>query len=421
MIRVLVNAYSCSPDMGSEPGMAWNWCVNLAKHCELHIITEGEFREKIEVALPTLPQRENLHFYYNPIPEQVRDMCRNQGDWRFYYYYRKWQKRTLCLARNIMREHKIDLIHQLNMVGFREPGYLWEITDIPLVWGPIAGIQHIPFSYLHKLKLRFATFFLLKNTISKLQLRFDSRVRAMIKRAEEIIVATPEMQRALLKYHDRESVLINETACADTGADTGACVEAGLQPTLKSDSATFNIIWVGKFDARKQLDLALETIQKVKYLDIRFHIVGTGATPETTQYYHHYAQRLGIAHLCVWHGQIPHQQVLEHMREADLFFFTSISEATSTVVMEAIQSRLPVLCFNTCGFGPIVTPEIGIRIALRSPEQAVVEFAEKIAYLYHNRAVLERMSKNTETKQKELGWEYKTAQVIGLYKQLFKC
>ena len=41
MLSILINAYACSPNMGSEPGMAWNWCVNLANHCELHIITEG--------------------------------------------------------------------------------------------------------------------------------------------------------------------------------------------------------------------------------------------------------------------------------------------------------------------------------------------------------------------------------------------
>lgn len=50
-LSILINAYACSPNMGSEPGMAWNWCVNLAKYCELHIITEGEFRDKIEAIL----------------------------------------------------------------------------------------------------------------------------------------------------------------------------------------------------------------------------------------------------------------------------------------------------------------------------------------------------------------------------------
>ena len=48
MLKILINAYACSPGMGSEPGMAWNWVSNLAKFCELFIITEGEFGNKIE-------------------------------------------------------------------------------------------------------------------------------------------------------------------------------------------------------------------------------------------------------------------------------------------------------------------------------------------------------------------------------------
>ena len=80
MLKILVNAYACSPEMGSEPGMGWNWCSHIARHCELHIITEGEFREKIERVLPTLPEGKNMHFYYLPVEEKVRRMCWNQGD-----------------------------------------------------------------------------------------------------------------------------------------------------------------------------------------------------------------------------------------------------------------------------------------------------------------------------------------------------
>ena len=31
MLNVLVNAYAVSPAWGSEPGMGWNWVVNLAQ------------------------------------------------------------------------------------------------------------------------------------------------------------------------------------------------------------------------------------------------------------------------------------------------------------------------------------------------------------------------------------------------------
>lgn len=113
MLSILINAYACSPNMGSEPGMAWNWCINLARHCELYIITEGEFRDKIEAALPTLPQGKHMHFYYNPVSEEVRKMCWNQGDWRFYKHYKKWQWKTYEMAQEIIVKQHIDIVHQL--------------------------------------------------------------------------------------------------------------------------------------------------------------------------------------------------------------------------------------------------------------------------------------------------------------------
>lgn len=42
MLNVLVNAYAVSPAWGSEPGMGWNWVVNLAQYCNVFVITEGE-------------------------------------------------------------------------------------------------------------------------------------------------------------------------------------------------------------------------------------------------------------------------------------------------------------------------------------------------------------------------------------------
>ena len=146
-MKILINAYACSPGMGSEPGMAWNWVSNLAKFCELYIITEGEFRDRIEEVVPTLEQGKNMHFYYNPVSEEIRKMCWNQGDWRFYKYYREWQWKTYLLAKDICKEEKIDVSHQLNMIGFREPGYLWKLSQengVPFVWGAVDAKDKFP-------------------------------------------------------------------------------------------------------------------------------------------------------------------------------------------------------------------------------------------------------------------------------------
>lgn len=406
MLSIIINAYACSPNMGSEPGMAWNWCINLAQYCELHIITEGEFRDKIEQVLPSLPQGKNMHFYYNPLSDKIRRMCWNQGDWRFYYYYKKWQKETLKIAEKIIQQTHIDIIHQLNMVGFREPGYLWKIEK-PLIWGPIAGIGSIPYSFLKGGGMKYTAFFLLKNFITKLQLRYSPRVKQIIKKAHYVITATPEAQAAIQNAYNIKTLLINETGCftKQEVIDT------------KKDNETFDILWVGRFIYTKQLKLALETIAQLKSLKgIRFHIVGQAFTDEETQAYHQYADSLGISDLCKWYNFIPNKEVHLLMQKCHLFFFTSIFEATSTVILEAITNHLPIVCFDRCGFGPIVSKEIGIKIPLTIPKQAISDFAKKITYLYQNREILQALSEGCKDKQKELSWENKAKQMIELYK-----
>ena len=88
-LNVLINAYAVSPAWGSEPGMGWNWVSNLARYCNLYVITEGEWKKEIDIALESHPFKDNLHFYYLPVSDNVRMKCWNQVDWRFYFYYRK--------------------------------------------------------------------------------------------------------------------------------------------------------------------------------------------------------------------------------------------------------------------------------------------------------------------------------------------
>ena len=75
-------------------------------------------------------------------------MCWNQGDWRFYKHYHAWQYRTYEIALGIIKIYHIDIVHQLNMIGFREPGYLWKIEGIPFVWGPVDAKEKFPIAYL---------------------------------------------------------------------------------------------------------------------------------------------------------------------------------------------------------------------------------------------------------------------------------
>lgn len=402
MLSILINAYACSPNMGSEPGMAWNWCVNLANYCELHIITEGEFRDKIEAIVPTLPQGRNMHFYYNPVLEEVRRMCWNQGDWRFYKHYRVWQYRTYEIALDIMTAHHIDIVHQLNMIGFREPGYLWNIKKVPLVWGPVDAKEKFPVAYLQGAGLKQQLFMRLKNFLTGLQLKYSLRVRNAAKCASVVVSASSESQKSFKKYFDIDSPLLNETGCYPQMYD--------LKNKLQKKE--LDLLWVGKLDFRKQLALAIRTVAQMNNSSVKLHIVGGG----DASFYQQLAESLGIASQCVWHGSVMHDEVQHLMRVADVFFFTSVAEGTPHVVLEAIGNNLPVVCFDVCGQGDSVNELVGCKIALSTPAQSVKDFAKVLNELEANRGLLKQFSLNCRKRQEELSWDNKVKQMLELYK-----
>ena len=412
MLKVLINAYACSPGMGSEPGMAWNWVKNLAKFCELYIITEGEFWEKIEAAVPTLEQGGKMHFYYNPVSDEIRKMCWNQGDWRFYKYYRQWQWKTYLMAKDICEKERIDVLHQLNMIGFREPGYLWRLSKengVPFVWGPIGGLKQFPTAYLKGAGLKMQLFMRLKNFLNIWQLKHEKRVDEALKTAKLLISSIPDSYRAIKKYKGLDSIVIPETGCF-LSEDIS---------TSRFDNEEFHVMWVGKFDFRKQLPLALRTIALAKNPKLRLDVYGSGSVGQV-EAAKKLADELGVSQQVIWHGNQKNDVVMEAMRKAQLFFFTSVNEDTSTVVLEAVSNRLPVVCFDACGMSAVLDDSVGRKIALSHPSQSAHDFARILNELEGNRVLLKQLSENCKQRQMELSWEVKARKVVEEYERIVK-
>lgn len=408
-LNILINAYAVSPNWGSEPGMGWNWIVNIAKHCNVFVITEGEWKDEILEAVGKLPQKDNIRFYFNPLPDKVRRMCWNQGDWRFYWHYARWQKKTLAIARKIIAEHHIDVMHQLNMIGFREPGYLWKIKDIPLVWGPVGGVANIPTAYLREAGWKMNLFCRLKNLISDMQFRFHPRVRAAVKRST-MIAAMKEVRLATKKVYGKEIPVINETGTYPENSPVS-------HKSDSSQSQHLQVLWVGRFIDTKRLDIALNAIAKTNNHNIILSICGTGTESQVDKY-KSLAIALGIEKQVIWLGKVPHESISAIMHKSDVFLFTSIVEATSTVILEAISANLPILSFNACGFGPIVDKFAGCTIQLSNPDKSAEDFAQQLNFLYRNRNQLETISMQEERYAHTLSWEFKADQLNEIYHRL---
>lgn len=429
MVKILINAYACCPGMGSEQGMGWNWITSLAKtgEVELFVISEGEYRSQIENYLRSEKLKvkseksardesswlERIHFYWNPVPQTTREKCWNQGNWSFYPLYEKWQKKTAEIAREICAKENIDILHQLNMIGFREPGYLADVskeTGIPLVWGPIGGLKMFPLAYAKDGGLKMLAFNWLKNTITKWQIKHDSRVIKTLKLSSVLISSIPDSYNAIKRYHGLESVVIPETGCS-----LAALKVKSEKRKEKRGNRPFEILWVGKFDFRKRLDIALKTVALLREKNVILKVYGTGNEQQVADVCE-LVNALRIENKVFFMGARPNNEVTVAMRNADVFFFTSVSEDTSTVVLEAVSNNLPVVCFDCCGMAVVIDDKVGRKVALSNPEQSVKDFASVISDLYDNSEELIAKSANCAQRAVELSWENKAMKMVEMYK-----
>jgi hypothetical protein len=155
---VLVGAYACSPDRGSEAGVGWGWAEAISKHHDLWILTGEQFREDIEAELSRRPElRNRMRFYYIPRDRYLRF----EKIWPPSYLstYRRWQRAAYEAGKRLHREVGFDVVHQLTYVGFRLPGMLWQLES-PFVWGPIGGLEQTNWGLIPALGLRGALYFM---------------------------------------------------------------------------------------------------------------------------------------------------------------------------------------------------------------------------------------------------------------------
>ena len=222
------------------------------------------------------------------------------------------------------------------------------------------------------------------------------------RRADAIVGAYKETYEALRDVYRPDTVLINET---------GAFIDETSKPHA-SDKKELNLLWVGKYDLRKQLGIAIRTMELLKdKKNIHLWVAGNGY-PKDVEKYTKMVEDKGLKENVHLMGVVPNVKTREMMKEMDIFFFTSVHDATSTVVPEAISAGLPVVCHDMRGFGVIVDDEIGRKVQPKDPEASAQEFAKIIADLDTERDTLRQLSAGCIDRQREISWEANARKMV---------
>jgi glycosyltransferase involved in cell wall biosynthesis len=407
-IKVLVSVYACSPDWGSEVGTGWGWVVSLAKYCSLDVIVEKGFQKSIEAKRELVfADRYMPKFHFIDIGEEARKYFWEQGNWNFYKFYKKWQLEACSCAQRLLKDENFDIVHQLGMIGFREPGYLWMLKgNFKFIWGPVGGMGELSWRFLPTLGMTTGIKYLIKNKINHWQSRNLPRVKKALSRADGVLAATEENKKVLKEVHGIEALVLNET-----GAEMGEIAS----PRPNRPTGKLRLVWCGVMEGRKALHLGLHAmgVLQERGISVSLDIIGGGHSEKAWRIL---ADKLKL-HNCRWHGRVPHLEARKIMSQADVMLLTSIREGTPHVLLEGLEAGLPVVCHDVCGMGTVITDECGRKIPMVSPRKSIAKIAETLIRLNSDRVLLKKLSDGALKRATELSWDNKARQMVGFYEK----
>ena len=400
-MKVLISAYACEPNKGSEPEVGWQWANQIARFHKVWVITRSNNREPIERELKD-KKNPNLHFTYFDLPYWMRFW--KKGERGLFLYYYLWQIFIYFKVRSLHKRIKFDLIHHVTFVNDYFPSFL-VFLQIPFVWGPIGHHLKIPNRFTKKLGL---TIFLKENikAFAKYFLRtMDPFTRFTYKKAQKILVVNKEIidkKKDSNKYHNFYSI--------------GIKVEEFKQ-VEKGHREKIIIVSAGRLLPLKGFHLTIKAFNKFQkeFPDTILEILGDG-------YWRDFLKRLvfklGIENKVKLYGNLPREIALKKISLGDIFLFPSF-EGAGFVFLEAMAFSIPIICLDWGGGGIMVTDECGIKIHPKDEDQVVDDLFNALLKLAINENLRKKMGEAGRKRvEKEFNWDKKGEKIVRIYEEV---
>ena len=401
--KILLSAFACDPVTGSEPYVGWNWALMLSDDYDVHVLTRSYSRALIDGH----SEASKLTFHF----ADYFGTSQYNHQWRFIkLYYVIWQALVVFKVMSLQARHSFALIHHVTYNNIDVPGFLWLVPQTRFVWGPVGGGQVAPRSLAKVYGKRWWKECV--RGVLKASARYNPIIRGAVNRASIVLLANQETADRMAGLRFR-SKLISETAISLDGlAD---------HPDAPRREGPVRVLWLGYVFARKGLVLAVEGFKRAleSYSglpDIELVVVGNGEGLETAR---QLAERIGVADRISFLGAIPHAEVTRHLREADLFLFTSVQDTSGNVLLEAMREAKPIIALNHQGAKALVTGGGARLVEIGSYSDTVRGIGSAIVELAGDPVLRQTMGRaNLREVRERHTWTAKRTQILEIYRDV---
>jgi glycosyltransferase involved in cell wall biosynthesis len=244
---------------------------------------------------------------------------------------------SLYAGLKLLRERSFDLVHTSFAVPSGPSGLLLaRLFRLPHVLSLHGGDVYDPSKALspHRTPL-------LKQT-----------VRWVIHGSDRVVAQSNDTrQRACAIYDDRQ---VDCIPLAARRPKFGAVARSALGLGLEEDDIV--LVTVGRLIARKGLDQLMEIVSELD--DPRFRLIVVGEGPERAGL-EAKARGMGVADAIRFAGFVSEERKWQILAASDLYVSTSLHEGFGIVFLEAMESGLPVICYDRGGQTDFVSDEVG--------------------------------------------------------------
>ena len=395
-MKLLLSAYACEPDRGSEPGVGWHWVLELARlgH-DVWVLTRANNQQAIERALTNLP---NVRFIYYDLPNWLAKLKKKAPILQFYYFL--WQWGAYRTARELHRQEQFDLVQHLTFGVFRHPSFMGRL-GIPFIFGPVGGGERTPF----RLRMDYGVKGHLVDAardLANVVARWNPWLHETFGAAHLILAKTPHTGMALpRRYHHKVRL----------GIEIGVSGAAASPQSAPHDRG-IRFLFVGRFLYWKGMQYGLRALARLIHDVPSARLTMVGAGPEGRRW-RGLCQTLGIAHAVEWYDWMRQTELGSMYRSHHVLLFPSLHDSSGGVVLDAMSYGLPVVCFDLGGPGVLVTENCGIAVttAGRGRQQLIAALAEAMKILADQPDTLRGVQLGALARARELTWAKVVRQV----------
>lgn len=377
-MNILLSAYACEPNKGSESEISWSWVKYLSKtNHKVFVITRKSNEPKIKKN-----KLNSVTFLYYDLPKILIYLIKGgKNKTNSYLYFFLWQVGIFFKFFSFIKKNNFDYIHHITLGSYRIPSLLCYF-DAKFIYGPLAGGETTPKELVQNFSLKGQIIEKLRFISNKL-IKFSPFVNYTFGKSYKIFLTSKDC----LKYIPEKQ----KKKCSIMPALSNNKIKYNFKKKIKNKK----IYFAGRLVEWKGIILLLKIFKKISLNnnEIKLNIYGDGPCKKEIINFieeNKFQRRIKI------YGKLDQKKFITEIKKNDLLIFPTFRDSGGFVILEALNNNINVLTTNAGGPNTIIVKNSISRVNIRDKNYQFIinNFVNEINKYYKNKAQKQKIILN---------------------------